>query len=63
MNADCLCCALWQVTRTDVIIAIKRPLDELEILITFEKLAVNLPLPSDKFELTIPAGTTIYKLD
>jgi len=44
-------------------IAIKRPLDELEILITFEKLAVNLPLPSDKFELTIPAGTTIYKLD
>jgi outer membrane lipoprotein-sorting protein len=44
-------------------IAIKRPFDELQILLTFEKLSVNLPLPSDKFELTIPANTTIHKLD
>ena len=44
-------------------ITIKRPWDELQILITFEKLTVNLPLPDDKFELTIPAGTTIHKLD
>lgn len=44
-------------------IAIKRPLDELQILITIEKLTVNQPLPDEKFELTIPEGTTIHKLD
>jgi len=44
-------------------IAIKRPLDELQILITIEKLTVNLPLPDDKFELTIPEGTTVHRLD
>lgn len=44
-------------------IAIKRPLAELQILITVEKLTVNLPLPDDKFQLTIPSGTTIHKLD
>jgi hypothetical protein len=44
-------------------VAIKQPLDELQILITFEKVTVNLPLPDDKFELTIPEGTTIHKLD
>jgi hypothetical protein len=44
-------------------IAIKRPLDELQILITIEKLTVNLPLPDDKFELTIPEGTTVHLLD
>lgn len=44
-------------------IAIKRPFDELQILITLEKLSVNLPLPGDKFESTIPADTTIHKLD
>ena len=43
-------------------ITIKRPLDELEIRITIEKLKVNLPLPDDKFELTIPAGTTVHRL-
>ena len=44
-------------------IAIKRPFDELQIQITFDKLSVNLPLPRDKFELTLPADTTIHKLD
>lgn len=44
-------------------ITIKRPLDELQILITFEKLTVNMPLPDNKFELTIPEGTTVHKLD
>jgi len=44
-------------------IAIKRPLDELQIRITIEKLTVNQPLPDEKFELTIPEGTTIHKLD
>jgi hypothetical protein len=44
-------------------ITIKRPSDELQILITFEKLTVNQPLPDSKFELTIPPDTTIHKLD
>ncbi len=44
-------------------IAIKRPLAELQIIITVEKLTVNLPLPDDKFELTIPEGTAIHKLN
>jgi len=44
-------------------IEIERPLAELHILITIEKLTVNSTLPDDKFELTIPAGTTIHKLD
>ena len=44
-------------------ITIKRPLNELQIVVTIEKLTVNLPLPADKFELNIPEGTTIHKLN
>lgn len=44
-------------------IAIQRPLDELQIIVTVEKLTVNLPLPDDKFDLTIPEGTAIHKLN
>jgi len=44
-------------------ILIKRPLDELQILINFEKLTANLPIPDNKFELTIPSDTTVHKLN
>lgn len=44
-------------------IAIRRPLDELQIRITIEKLTVNQPVPDEKFDLTIPEGTTVHKLN
>ncbi|HEX3469957.1 MAG TPA: hypothetical protein VHT28_02125 [Silvibacterium sp.] len=43
-------------------ITIKRPLEEYEILITITKLEVNLPLTDDQFELKIPEGTQVVKL-
>lgn len=43
-------------------IAIRRPLDELQIRITIEKLTVNEPEPDSKFELTVPEGVTIHRL-
>jgi outer membrane lipoprotein-sorting protein len=42
---------------------IKRPLEEMQILIRVNKLTVNMPLADDKFELRIPEGTTVHKLD
>jgi outer membrane lipoprotein-sorting protein len=42
---------------------IKRPLEELQILITIEKLMVNLAISDDKFELKTPEAATIQKLD
>ena len=44
-------------------IVIKRPLEEMQILIRVNKLTVNTPLADDKFELNIPEGTTVHKLD
>jgi outer membrane lipoprotein-sorting protein len=44
-------------------IAIKRPLEELQILITIQKLTVNLAISDDKFELKTPDAATIQKLD
>jgi outer membrane lipoprotein-sorting protein len=43
-------------------ITIKRPLEEYEILITITKLQVNLSLTDDQFELKIPEGTQVVKL-
>lgn len=43
-------------------ITIQRPLEELQIVITFTKLTVNLPLTDDQFELKVPAGVTVQKL-
>lgn len=43
-------------------ITIKRPLDQYQILITFQKVAVNQPLTDDQFQLTIPKGTSVEKL-
>jgi hypothetical protein len=44
-------------------ITIKRPLEELQILITIQKLTVNSTLTDDKFELKIPEAATVQKLD
>jgi len=43
-------------------ITIKRPLEQYQILITFQKLVVNQPLTDDQFQLTIPEGTPVQKL-
>lgn len=44
-------------------ITIKRPLEELQILITIQKLTVNLAISDDKFQLKTPEAATIQKLD
>jgi len=43
-------------------IAIKWPLQEQEILITFQKLIVNQPLNDEQFQLTIPKDTPVEHL-
>jgi outer membrane lipoprotein-sorting protein len=43
-------------------ITIKRPLEELEILISFSKVIENQTLMDDQFELKVPAGTTVQQL-
>jgi len=44
-------------------ITIKRPLEEYQILITIQKINVNLTLTDDQFELKIPEGTPVRKLE
>jgi len=43
-------------------ITIKRPLEEYEIVITFEKLRTNLALNNDQFELKTPEGAKVQEL-
>lgn len=43
-------------------ITIKRPLDQYQILITFQKVTVNQPLTDDQFQLKIPEGTAVQQL-
>jgi outer membrane lipoprotein-sorting protein len=43
-------------------ITIKRPLDEYQIVITFQKIIVNQSLPNNQFELNIPATTQIQNM-
>jgi outer membrane lipoprotein-sorting protein len=43
-------------------ITIKRPLEELQIVITFQKLSTNLTLTDDQFEVKIPSGMTVQQL-
>ena len=43
-------------------ITIKRPLEEYQIVITFEKLRTNLALNNDQFELKTPAGAVVKEL-
>lgn len=44
------------------IITIKRPLEEYQIVIVFEKLMTNLTLKDDQFELKTPEGAKVQKL-
>jgi outer membrane lipoprotein-sorting protein len=44
-------------------VIVKRPLEELQILITIQKLTVNLAISDDNFELKAPRAATIQKLD
>jgi outer membrane lipoprotein-sorting protein len=44
-------------------ITIKRPLEEYQIVITVQKIEVNLTLKDDQFEIEIPAGTQVKKLE
>jgi hypothetical protein len=41
-------------------ITIDRPLEEYRITLTVEKIIVNIPLPDEQFEQTVPKG---YKLE
>lgn len=43
-------------------ITIKRPLEEYQIVITFQKVTVNQALPDAQFKLDIPEGTQIQNL-
>ncbi|MBV8436680.1 MAG: hypothetical protein JOY95_04120 [Silvibacterium sp.] len=44
-------------------ITIKRPLEEFQIVITVQKVNVNLALTDDQFEIKIPEGSPIRKLE
>lgn len=43
-------------------ITIKRPLEEYQIVVTIEKLRLNLKLSDSQFQLKIPAGTAVQKM-
>ena len=45
------------------VINIKRPLDEYALKLQVTKLTMNQPLEDDQFELKIPAGVTVQKMD
>jgi outer membrane lipoprotein-sorting protein len=49
-------------TRFPGSITIKRPLEEYQIVITFEKIITNLQLNDEQFELKPPAGTIVKQL-
>ncbi len=44
-------------------ITIKRPLEEYQIVLTVEKVAENMPLTDDQFQVKIPDGTHIQNLE
>ena len=44
-------------------ITIKRPLEEFQIVVTMQKLNVNLTLTDDQFEIKIPEGAPVRKLE
>jgi outer membrane lipoprotein-sorting protein len=43
-------------------ITIKRPLEEYQVVLTVEKVVVNMPLSDDQFQIKIPEGTKIQML-
>jgi len=44
-------------------ITIKRPLEEYQIVLTVEKVAENIALTDDQFQIKLPEGTLIQKLE
>jgi outer membrane lipoprotein-sorting protein len=44
-------------------VTIKRPLEEIEIILTVEKVAENMPLTDDQFDVKVPEGTEIQNLE
>jgi hypothetical protein len=44
------------------VITIRRPLDEYSLKIDVMKLTLNAAFEADQFELAIPVGTTVQKL-
>jgi hypothetical protein len=44
------------------VITIKRPVEEYQIVITFQKLVTNLRLTNDQFELKMPTGAVVQEL-
>jgi hypothetical protein len=43
-------------------ITIRRPIDEYQIVLSFEKLSVNVPFPDNQFQLKVPAGYSVQQL-
>jgi hypothetical protein len=44
-------------------VIIKRPLEELEIVLTVDDVKENVPLTDDQFQIKIPEGTKIQNLE
>jgi outer membrane lipoprotein-sorting protein len=44
-------------------VTIKRPLEEYQIVLTIQKLVLNQPLADDQFELKVPDGVKVQKLE
>jgi outer membrane lipoprotein-sorting protein len=44
-------------------VTIKRPLQQFQIVLTIQKLQLNQPLTDDQFELKIPEGVQVQRLD
>jgi outer membrane lipoprotein-sorting protein len=45
------------------VVTIKRPLDDYQAVLTVDKVVQNMPLSNDQFEIKLPEGTKIKKLD
>jgi len=44
-------------------ITIKRPVEELQLTLTLEKVSENVPLPDENFHFSMPDGTKVRQLD
>jgi len=45
------------------VVTIKRPLDEIQLVLTVDNVTENMKLPADEFSIRIPSGTPIQILD
>ncbi len=50
-------------TKFPSVIVIKRPLEEYQITVTVQKLTVNQTLPDEQFQVKVPEGYQVEKLD